>query len=117
MDIKEAFHSLDHNFLVSTLEKYGFDENFIAKVIVLLRNQGSRVLNGGTITKYFLLRRGALQDDLHPTFLINWTLKILFHLLKSKSELKGLAIFGHCYIHSVYADDDFSYRTLFLENI
>ena len=89
MDIKEAFHSLDHNFLVSTLEKYGFDENFIAKVIVSLRNQGSRVLNGGTITKYFLLRRGALQGDLHPTFLMNWTLKILFHLLKSKSELKG----------------------------
>ena len=71
MDIKEAFHSLDHNFLVSTLEKYGFGKNFIQKVIVSLRNKGSRVLNGGTITKYFLLRRGALQDDLDPIFFIN----------------------------------------------
>ena len=29
MDIKRAFDSLDHNFLMSTLEKNGFGKNFI----------------------------------------------------------------------------------------
>ena len=29
MDIEKAFDSLDHNFLNSTLEKYGFGKNFI----------------------------------------------------------------------------------------
>ena len=29
MDIEKAFDSLDHNFLISTLEKYGFGQNFI----------------------------------------------------------------------------------------
>ena len=29
MDIKRAFDSLDHNFLMSTLEKNGFSKNFI----------------------------------------------------------------------------------------
>ena len=29
MDIKRAFDSLDHNFLMFTLEKNGFSKNFI----------------------------------------------------------------------------------------
>ena len=29
MDIEKAFDSLDHDFLISTLEKYGFGQNFI----------------------------------------------------------------------------------------
>ena len=32
-------------------------------VKILLRNQESCVLNGGTTTKYFLLERGARQGD------------------------------------------------------
>ena len=29
MDIEKVFDALDHNFLISTLEKYGFGQNFI----------------------------------------------------------------------------------------
>ena len=29
MNIEKAFDSLDHNLLISTLEKYGFGQNFI----------------------------------------------------------------------------------------
>ena len=29
MDIERAFDSLDHNFLISTLEKYGIGQNFM----------------------------------------------------------------------------------------
>ena len=32
-------------------------------------------------------------------------LEILFHLIKSKPEIKGLATFGHCYYYSAVADD------------
>ena len=30
MDIEKAFNSLDHNFLISALEKYGFGKNFVS---------------------------------------------------------------------------------------
>ena len=33
------FDSLDHNFLISTLEKYGFGRNFIVRVKILLKDQ------------------------------------------------------------------------------
>ena len=62
MDI-EAFDYLDHNFLISALEKYRFGKNFISWVKILLRNQESCVLNGGTTTKYFLLGTGGRQGD------------------------------------------------------
>ena len=29
MDIEKAFDSLDHNFLISTQDKYGFGKNFM----------------------------------------------------------------------------------------
>ena len=76
MDIDKASDSLDHNFLISALEKYAFGKNFISWVKVLLRNQESCVLNGSTTTKHFLLGRGTCQGDpisahLFQTFLFN----------------------------------------------
>ena len=39
MDIDEAIYSLDHNFLTSTLENYGFGKNFVIWLQILLRDQ------------------------------------------------------------------------------
>ena len=63
MNIEKAFDSLDHNFVISTLEKYGFGQNFILWVKILLNDQESCVFNGGKTTKYFMLSRGARQGD------------------------------------------------------
>ena len=68
VDIEKAFDSLDRNFLISTLEKYGFGINFILWVKILLRNQDSAVIKG-TTTKYFSLGRGARQGDPISAFL------------------------------------------------
>ena len=105
MDIEKAFDSLHHKFLIYALEKYGFGKNFISWVKILSRNQESCVLNGGTTTKYFLLGKGARQGDPISAYLLVLALEILFQLIKSKPEIKGLTIFDHCYLYSVYADD------------
>ena len=44
-------------------------------------------------------------------FLFISALDILFYLIKSKSEIKRLAIFDHCYLYSAYAID----TTFFLQ--
>ena len=69
------------------------------------------MLNGGTTTEYFLLGRGVRQGDPISTFLCILALDILFYLIKSKSEIKRLAIFDHCYLYSAYAND----TTFFLQ--
>ena len=93
MDIEKAFDSLDHRFLIYALEKQGFGKNFILSVKILLRNQESCVLNDGTITKYFLLERGARQGDLISAYLFVLGLEISFQLVKLKPDIKGLTIF------------------------
>ena len=105
MDIEKAFDLLDHNFLISTLEKYGFSQNFILWVKILLKDQESCVISGGKTTKYFLLGRGARQGSPISGFLFILALEILFLLIKTKPEIAGQTIFAHCYLYSAYADD------------
>ena len=87
MDIKKAFDSLYHNFLISTLEKYSFGQNFILWVKILLNDQGSCVINGGKTTKYFILGRGACQSDPISAFLFILALEISFLLVKTKPDI------------------------------
>ena len=81
---------------------------------ILLKNQESCVLNGGTTTKYFLLGRGSCQGDPISAYLFVLALEILFQLIKSKPEVIGFTVFDHCYLYSAYADNTFSYKILSL---
>ena len=82
MVIEKAFDSLDHKFLICALEKYGLGKIFISWIKIFLKNQESCALNGGTTTKYFLLRREARQGDPISAYLFVLTLEILFQLIK-----------------------------------
>ena len=66
MDIAKAFDSLDHSFLISTLEKYGFGKKFILWVKILLRDLELCVINGGTTKS---LGRGVCEGDQIGAFL------------------------------------------------
>ena len=104
MDIEKAFVSLDHNFLISTWEKYCFSQNFVLWVKILLNDQESCVINGSKTTKYFMLGRGARQSDPISAFLFILALEILFVLIKTKPDITRLTIFYHCYLYSAYAN-------------
>ena len=55
LDIEKAFDSVNHLFLITALETYGFKEDFIKWIQVLIQNLESCVINGGTTTKNFKL--------------------------------------------------------------
>ena len=57
MDIEKTFDSVDHIFLISVLKKFGFEENFINWIKILLYNEESCVLNGGFTKTYFILKK------------------------------------------------------------
>ena len=52
IDFEKAFDSMNHAFLIAALKKYGFGDNFIDWIKILLNNQESCVINGGHTTKY-----------------------------------------------------------------
>ena len=63
VDFEKPFDSLNHNFLIAVLKKYGFDDDFIDWILILFNSQESSVINGGHSAKYFSLERGARQGD------------------------------------------------------
>ena len=76
MDTEKAFDSLDHDFLSSVLRKIGFGKNFILWIEILLSDQLSCVINGGTTTQYFNLERGARQGHPNSAYLFILALEI-----------------------------------------
>ena len=55
IDIQKVFDSVDHSFLISTVERYGFGNRFVKWVKILLKNQVSFSIHDSNTTKYFKL--------------------------------------------------------------
>ena len=104
-DIEKAFDSLDHSILISVMKKFGFGKKFITWIEILLKDQQSCVINGGTTTQYFNLERGARQGDQVSAYLFILVLEILFLFIKKHPEIKGIEIFEHCFLYTAYTDD------------
>ena len=114
MDIEKAFDSLDHNFVIPILEKYGCHKKFILWVKILLRDQElCAIINGVKTTKYFSLGKGAYKEDKILTFLFILALEVLFLLIKSKLDIVGMTIFDCNFLYSAYADN----KTFFFKDI
>ena len=102
MDIEKAFDSLDHSSLISVLKKFDFGKNFITWIEILLKDQQSCVINGGTSTQYFNLERGTHQGEPVVGYLL---IMVLFVFIKEHPEIKGIEIFEHCFLYTAYADN------------
>ena len=59
VDIEKAFDS----FLTACLKKYGYGNDLIKWVEVLLECQEPYIINGGNVTKYINLQKGARHGD------------------------------------------------------
>ena len=104
VDIEKAFDSLSHSFLLACLKKYGYGNDFIKWVEMLLECQESCIINGGNTTKHFELQKGARQGDPISAYLFILCLEIVFILIKANKRVKGINIFKHTYLYSAYAD-------------
>ena len=82
MDVEKAFNSLDHTFLILIPKKFGFGQNFISWIEIILKNQEPCVINSGTTTKYFKQNRGSRQGDRFQLIYSFWRLKFYLSLLK-----------------------------------
>ena len=113
MSIEKAFDSLNYDFVVTVLNKFGFRNNSISWIKLLLNSQQSCIINGGNITPYFHLEKGARQDDPVSAYLFILALEVLFVFIKSNENIKGIEIFKYVFLYTAYADDS----TFFLRDI
>ena len=113
VDIQKAFDSVNHQFLILVLKKFGFGNTFIKWIQTLLKNQESCVINGGNTTKYFKLERGTRQGDPISAYLFILVLEVVFMLMKQNKNIKGLNLFERTFLYTAYADD----TTFFLKDM
>ena len=112
IDIEKAFDSVDHHFLLAILEKYGFKKNFLTWIETLLNNQESCIINGGITTHCFKLKKGTRQGDPISAYLFILVIEAVFCVIKLSKNIKGLNVFNHDFLYTVYADD----TTFFLKD-
>ena len=86
VDIEKAFDSINHCFLIKVLEKYGFEKDFIKWIKILLQNQESYIVNGGTTINYSKLEKGARQGDPISAYLFIIVLEIVFLFTKERKK-------------------------------
>ena len=113
MDIEKALDSLNHDFLLSVFNKFGFGENFIHWIKALSNNQQSFVINGGLTTSYFNLEKDAHQGDLISAYLFILALEVLFELIRNNTDIREIIIFNHAFLYTDFADDS----TFFLKDL
>ena len=102
MDIEKAFDSLNHDFLLFVLKKFH-----------TLDKQQSCVLNRGFTTQNFNLEKGARQGDPISAYLFILALEVLFELIKNNDDIRGITVFNHTFLYTVFADDS----TFFLNDL
>ena len=112
MDIKKAFDSLDHTFVISLLKKFGFGNNFVGWIENLISKQESCVINRGNTTQYFHLEREDRPGDPISAYIFIFALEVSSFLVRNNKDIKGLNIFDHLFLCTAYADD----TTIYLEN-
>ena len=105
MDLEKAFDSLDPNFLIYILKKFGFGESFINWINIFLNDQQSCIINRGFAAQYFALKRGAIPGDPVSACLFIITLEVLFTLVKNKFDIKGIDPYDHSFLFIACADD------------
>ena len=71
-DIEKAFDSVYHNFIFTTLNKFGFGSDFIQWIKTLFKNSQSCIMNNRNSTEYFNLEKGTRQDDPYLHICLSW---------------------------------------------
>jgi len=105
IDFEKAFDSVNWNFLLKSLETFGFGECFIAWIKMFYKNISSCVTNNGFSTPFFNLKRGVRQGDpLSPSLFII-VLELLAISVRNNDQIRGIMVDGNELKLVVFADD------------
>ena len=113
VDIEKAFDSINRCFLIKLLKKFGFEKYFTKWIKILLQNQESCIVNGGTTTNYFKLGKGTRQGDPISAYLFLLVLEIVFLFSKEIKNINCLNMFDKTFLYKACADD----TTFFLKDV
>jgi len=106
--------TLDWNFMLKSLDLFGFAPSFIRWIETFYIKILSCVINNGLSTSYFQLERGVRQGDPLSPYLFIVAGEILAIAIRSRTDIHGIKI-GKAKEYKMvqYADD----LTVFVSNV
>jgi exonuclease III len=92
LDIKKAFDSISHNYMVESLRFFNFGEKFIGWVKTICTNRKACIiLNTGT-GNTFDLERGNAQGDVISPFIFNICYQILLFKIEFNLQIEQIIV-------------------------
>lgn len=107
LDFGKAFDRVEHVFLFSVLEKFGFGESFIKWIRVLYMDTLTKVKCNGFLTEPFAISRSIRQGCSLSAQLYSLVAELLGLMIKTENEIKGIEMDEGKEINKIfpYADD------------
>ncbi|GFR75322.1 reverse transcriptase [Elysia marginata] len=114
LDFSKCFDRVSHDYIVYSLQKFGFGENFIKWIRILMSNGRSCINNGGWLTDFFDLEQGLRQGCPMSPLLYLVAAELLSLKIQQTPTIKGINIPKSTDSYKLlrYADD----TTLFLKD-
>ena len=103
IDFEKAFDFMNHNFLIVIPGKYGFGENFIDWIKMLLTNQESCIIYGDHTRKYLNSNEELVRATHSPAPFHSCPGNSICY--KSNKNILILNIFDNEYLYIAYAED------------
>jgi len=112
VDIRKAFDTLDWNFLLDVLRKFGFSQLFCNWILDILHSARLSILFNGNVIGYFPCNRGVRQGDPLSPLLFCLAEEVLSRALEMERISNSLQPMNYCRgmsfpTHILYADDVF----------
>lgn len=112
IDYKNAFDSLEHDFMFFALETFNFGHNFISWVRLLYGGALLTIKNNGFTSEWFPCSRGTFQGSPLSGLLFIIAVELFANRVRERDDIKGIMINNTEVKISQYADD----TTLFLDD-
>ena len=112
LDFKNAFNTVEHDFLYSALKKFNFGENFIDWIRLLHNHSELTVINNGFTSEWFQPSRGLQQGCPASAPLFALVVEMLALRIRGEEGIHGLSISGKSVKMTHYCDD----TTLFVRD-
>ena len=92
--ISQTFDYVNLNYLLKVLENYGFSQDFLQWISILLFNKESHVINGGKMMPHLPSKSGTRQGDPISAYLFILVHEIVFIFIKESTNVQDLTIFN-----------------------
>jgi hypothetical protein len=92
LDAKKAFDSVDHQYILETLNAYGFGEDFINIFKLLYRNITARILVNGFQSESLKIERGVKQGDALSCAIFIICIDPLLRNINKSNTIKGIDV-------------------------